>query len=519
RVLPERSTLVAEGGLVDRSIVGQSRGAASGAWRRVPQDVSAIRALWESGATVVGFARARANLEELGVRFRPVLNAGVPMPLDEFLETIPEGWIVAAATSDRFRSDGREPDASFRALGGGPRLPDGESGRYGVIAVKAHRDQTLRQAGPTAVDLGLAAGDALGDSTRAPVAIRVSSGEAGAFVEVGGARVAETRTGVAVAVIAPTGELAGAFSAEAGEDLLVNPSGLAPAYVDVEPCANLPPDQWVDVSEVVGGGSIGAILEDDQTLVLYFGSRYPFDPRLEPLNHASVPDVVVTSYPAAGAGETVQAALARDEAAPALGDWPHVSRVEIQSPAGGRSQMALRLGGFVQAAQARVTAPDPSSDVSVCSAGGSGAEPIDAAGELADADIDLGADDLFVFGWDSLERTGGRLFRWSLLRTAGLLVPLAVPVDLRIEITATAAGSGMLKLHINDTELPPVALQAGEQVYRWTVSGKAWRRGLNRVLVQVPDLVRAVDLGAAGDDRLLGLSVSRIRLVRVNQAR
>ena len=135
------------------------------------------------------------------------------------------------------------------------------------------------------------------------------------------------------------------------------------------------------------------------------------------------------------------------------------------------------------------------------------------------ADIDLGADDLFVFGWDSLERTGGRLFRWSLLRTAGLLVPLAVPVDLRIEITATAAGSGMLKLHINDTELPPVALQAGEQVYRWTVSGKAWRRGLNRVLVQVPDLVRAVDLGAAGDDRLLGLSVSRIRLVRVNQAR
>ena len=518
RVAPESRIVLAEGGPVDRSIVKRSGIRGVRTWRRVPQDPFEVRKLLEQGVAIVGFPRARSNLEELGVRFSPIADAGVPMSLDEFLRTIPDGWILAAGTTDRLGRASGTLEA-FRTVGARAST-GGSSVRYGLIAVKGRSNHALERASQAAVDLSVVAGDALPDGSRAPIALRVSSTATGTIIEAGGERVAEITRGLALAVVSPTGELAGAFSTESGDGLLVNPPGLAPAYVaGVEPCAAVPSDRWADVAVPAAATSIGAVVHSNETLVLYLGSRTPLDPRPERLPHRYVPRVMVQSYRTSDDDDasSLRAALARDDtSAPVeLDEWAYVSRVEAASPPGGRSQLALRLGGFVEAAFARQTAGRSTADTFVCSTAHTTARLFAATDDALAVDLDLDDDDSFVFGWDSVERTGARQFRWTLAPEAGLFVTLAQPVDLQIEITATAAaGSGTMLLRVNDDELPVVSLQPGERVHRWTVPAAAWASGLNRVSLQVSDLVRAVDLGAREDERLLGMAVARIRLVR-----
>jgi hypothetical protein len=69
-------------------------------------------------------------------------------------------------------------------------------------------------------------------------------------------------------------------------------------------------------------------------------------------------------------------------------------------------------------------------------------------------------------------------------------------------------------LDVNDEAQAAIAIRPGEAVYRWLVPVDRWHSRLNRVRLIVSDLVRATDLGAADDDRVLGVSVTRIRLVR-----
>jgi hypothetical protein len=518
-VLPRPSVLLAEGGLVDRSIESRSRGGEPRAWRRVPQDVSAIRTLQRDAASVIGFVGARTNLEGLGVHFSPVASAGVTMTLDELLETIPDGWIVAVTTGDRFTSDPAERETPFETIGGTMRVPSAERLRYGLIAVKTRRNHVLERAGSGAVDFGIAAGDPLGNGARAPVAMRVSSSEFGAAVWIGGERVAVSKSGVAIAIVTPTGELAGAFSAEPGEDLLVHPPGLAAGIVtDVEPCVTVAPGRWVDVSGPVGRTSVGGVIDSAQTLVLYLTSRDPLEPRLDPIHRRISAGLFVENYQRSDQrGHALQAAFARDGLAPApgLADAAYVSRVEIRPGSRGRSQFALRVGGFIESAHAWLMTRDVASDVLLCSAMRDDARLFAGAAPPIGADVALAADDLFVYGWDRVEQTGARRFRWTLATSAGLLVPLSQPQDLQVEISATsAAGAGLLLLDVNDEKQAAIALRPGEAVYRWTVAADRWQSRLNRVRLTVSDLVRATDLGAADDDRMLGVSVTRIRLVR-----
>jgi hypothetical protein len=514
RVLPAGPSIVAEGGLLDRSIEGWSAG--QGTLQRIPQDPSAIRTLWEGGTSVVGFARARANLEKLGVRFRSVDRAGVPMTLRELLSTVPDGWIIAAAFGDERSEPAMIRATAFGSVGG--IVGDGDRRlRYAVVRVKAREDHIVERADPGGVDVDIAAGSLLGDSIRAPVDLHVSSSDGGAVVEVGGSRVAETKTGVAIAVISPAGTLAGAFSARSDEPLLVKPPALSPAVVaGVEPCVPVASHRWVDVSGATSGSSIGAIIGVNETLELYLASRDPLEPHLDALPHRHIPDVIIDqeSTPAPGRPDGLQAALDRDRAERGIAEWPYVSRVEATSGRAGQRQLALRLGGFVESAYARLISDDPEREVSVCSAV-RGVDRFPGADEAPETELDLHDDDLFVFGWDDVERTGARQFRWTLTPSAGLLVPIVQPAELAVEITATsAAGSGALELQVNDHELPAVDLRPGDHVHRWTASADVWKRGVNRVRLRVSDLVTGVDLGTPGDHRLLGLAVSRIRLVR-----
>jgi hypothetical protein len=518
-VLPRPSVLLAEGGLVDRSIESRSRRGEPRAWRRVPQEVPAIRRLQQGGASIIGFVGARNNLEELGVHFSPVASAGVTMRLGELLETIPDGWIVAAAAGDRFLSDPAEREAAFEAIGGTVRLRSAERLRYGLIAMKTRRDHVLERASSGDVDFGIAAGDPLGERARAPVAMRVSSSELGAAVWIGGERVAVSRTGVAIAIVAPTGELAGVFSAEPGEDLLIHPPGLSAGFVtDVEPCVAVAPGRWVDVSGPVARTSVGGVIDSAQTLVLYLTSRDPLEPRLDPIRRRISSGLSVEHYQRSDRGaNALRAAFARDglEPAPELADAAYVSRVEIRPGSHGTSQFALRVGGFIESAHAWLMTDDEPGEVLLCSAMRDDARLFAGAAPPIEADIDLDADDLFVYGWDRVEQTGARRFRWTLATSAGLLVPLSQPSDLQVEISATsAAGAGRMLLDVNDEAQAAIAIRPGEAVYRWLVPVDRWHSRLNRVRLIVSDLVRATDLGAADDDRVLGVSVTRIRLVR-----
>jgi hypothetical protein len=260
------------------------------------------------------------------------------------------------------------------------------------------------------------------------------------------------------------------------------------------------------------------VIDSAQRLVLYLTSRDSLEPRLDPIRRRISPDLLVENYQQSDRQKNaLQAAFKRDglEPAPGLADSGHVSRVEIRPGSHGRSQFALRVGGFIESAHAWLMTDDEPGEVLLCSAMRDDARLFAGAVPPIEADVDLDADDLFVYGWDRVEQTGARRFRWTLATSAGLLVPLSKPFDLQVEISATsAAGAGHILLDVNDEEQAAIAVRPGEALYRWIVPVDRWGSRLNRVRLTVSDLVRATDLGAADDDRVLGVSVTRIRLVR-----
>jgi hypothetical protein len=252
-------------------------------------------------------------------------------------------------------------------------------------------------------------------------------------------------------------------------------------------------------------GAVGAILDRGTALALYVAAGHELAIRQTPLGHVHVPEV------------TVRLVDRQDSELPAsLTEAPFVYRVDARARRGGRAQVALRFGGFATATLARVS-PAGGDPVEACSAmrGGAGLFAGRRARGQADQ-LDLDAPALFPYGWDRAEGAGSRRIRWTRVPDAEMLLPLADAGRFVLEIEAQPVGQtpATMTVEINDRPLDPVAVRPGSGAYRWTIPAGLLREGLNRVRVSTPALTRPSEALGNADDRLLGLGVTRVRLIR-----
>ena len=520
-IVPPAAVLVAESRAIDGQIAARALAGGAPDWRRVPQDPAAIRRALTEGVPVVAFAGARANLEELGFRFAPIAAAGVPLTIEQYLRAVPKSWIIAAATGDRFGLGvlpRRGP--TFGAVGGRIDLFDHPRSHYGIVGVSSGQDIVAEAADAGPVRLDLSAGDRVARAARLPASLLVTSDDRGGIISYKGAPVASTQTGLAMALLSPDGVLRHAVSLEFSSDMrvLMNPPSLMPAYIaGSEPCADTSAAGWTDVSAPAQLASLGGVLDGATHLVIYARSGHPLDPRQRPLAHHQVAEVRVQAFRStdATASASLRAAIAADGLAYAP-RWlaaAYVYRIDVESSWNGRRQLALDLGGFADAAVARV-ASGPGRTVTLCAAMRENTPTISAAMSPAAGEIDLANRDLFVYGWDRVEGQGRDRFRWTRALDAELLVPVAraAPMVLELDCVPTGAPNIELRVRINGEWLPPAALVPGTQTYRWTVPVAALRDGLNRVSIGTSALVRPMDIGPGTDDRRLGVAVHRIAL-------
>jgi hypothetical protein len=486
----------------------------------VAQDPDLIEAHMARGRPVLGFDGARANLAELGFRFRPVDRAGVPMTPDELIDTVPPGWIVAVATGEHFGH--WLPRRTHPGLGaiGATIQTFGSRARYVAIGVKDSGVAAVEQAGARA-DVIVRAGDPAPGAMRWPADLRARSGADGGVVLYGGRPVARTSTGIALAVVSPAGALAGAFSAEFSGELRipVRPSGFRAALVaGREPCTAIAGGRWMDVSRQTTLSSLAALLEPDQRVVAYLASDRVLRPRAKALRHAHAPALQVEQYDTRqpDGAAALAAAMSHDGLSDdvSITSGPLVFRIDVTARRAGRSQLALRLGGSAGRAVARLVAGGATGRVDVCGAMRGGAGLFAGAGSEVE-EIDLANAELLPYGWDRLEHNGPRRRRWTRVPAADVLVPLSRvgPIAMEIDIEPAGPPGTRLDVRINGHALPSTALSGGVNTYRFLVAAEAWREGMNLMTIATSALVRPSDVSASRDDRQLGLAVSAIRLV------
>jgi hypothetical protein len=473
----------------------------------------------------VGFAGARANLEALGVRFEALPSSGLSLTVAELLDAVPDGWIVAVATGPRFPTSVLPRGGpTFGGVGGTLDLFGKTQWHYGIIGVKGRGQLAIERGGTGGVDAMTGAAEPLTPYMRAPVALRVRSHDDGAAVEYRQRVVASTATGIALAVVSPSGELVGAYDAEFGPDMriLVDPPGLSAARVTGrEPCVDVVSGTWTDVSAVARFAFIGGLVEAGQALTLYAGSDGATEPRPVPLRRQTNPrlrwQAFDTDLPADL--EALRARLDEDGLrgpGRELRRHRHMQRLDVAPPRG-RRQLAVGLGGFASTAFARLTTRDAGGRLRLCaSVRPRPGWPVSAHAALGlVAELDLERRDLFLAGWYEPERAGSGTFRWTGSPQAEVLLPLERPQPAIVVMEAEpAAGAGTtIELRVNDLALPPIVTGRDLGEYRWEVPADAWRAGMNRLWIGSPRLVRPAESGGS-DTRLLGLAVRRVRLVR-----
>jgi len=512
-VLPAGALILAEGGLLDRRLATHAVRRPDRAFARIPQTPrELVRALQES-RPVVGFASARENLRALGFRFETIDSAGVLMSVPEFIASVPDGWIVAvAAGPEFFQSVLPEARATFASLGGTQDLFGRSKGHYGLIGVKGARNVRAERSDRNAVELRVRAAEPLDSYVRSPVALRVRGFDQGAIVEYRGRVVASSGTGIALAVISPSGVLEAVYDDGLGRDrkVLVNPRTLRPGVLTGrEPCVEAQPEVWTDVSNIASRASIGALTAPRQNLAIYVAGDHPLSPHQAVLRRPTGPALAVRAFDTSLTSDltTLRRLLGSDglaATAPQFLAQAFVYRIRVRAAPTGRQQLALRLAGFATLAFARVAGGSPGAPLNICSA---------MSAEVG-SDVDLERSDLFVFGWDAVEGAETTRFRWTTEPHAEMLLPMARPEALTLAFDAWPLVAGTtLEVRVNETLLAPVRLESARREYRWDVPAESWRTGMNQVWLNVSKLARPSDLDGGRDDRLLGLAVAHIRLI------
>jgi hypothetical protein len=132
-------------------------------------------------------------------------------------------------------------------------------------------------------------------------------------------------------------------------------------------------------------------------------------------------------------------------------------------------------------------------------------------------DLDLtghGADRFLTSGWGGPD---GR-FRWTEARTATVEFASERIAPLLVDLTMSSFQAQRIRVAVNGRLLGEVASDGGPlRDHSWTVPAEAVA-GENRLTLELPDARTPASVGAGGDTRLLGASVSRIRIRRIESA-
>jgi hypothetical protein len=514
-LVPNGAVVVREGGLVERLLVSRQWPEAAVGGRWIAQEPRQVESALAAGTPVVAFAGARRHLRELGFHFQTVADAGVPMTVPELLATVPAGWIVAVAATPQFALTVRPEFSETFARVGGREPLFGQAGKgYVLIGASGRAPALHEQQGTGPLALQLKAGASVTRRIRLPAGLAVRSQAGRAEVEYRGETVAVSETGIALAVISPSGQLEATFAPEFSGDLTVraNPPSLRVGLVTGrEPCQ--PVDTaWTNLGASVRSASLGGLLDAGRSAVVYLGAAQPLVPRQAQLNHDAVPRVTVLAFDREQREDLVsrEAWFRHDavdhDAAKTLGESAYVYRVEVEPLQEGTSQLALRLGGFPGAAFARAA-----DAMTFCAAMRPEADLLD---------VNLERSDLFLYGWNDVERTSQGPFRWTRASVAQMVLPGRQSGPRVVAITARPLmdADADLTLSVNGRPLggplraEPV--RGATREYLWDVPASIWRAGMNRLQIGVSRLGRPSDIGQGTDDRLLGVAVEGISVRR-----
>ena len=491
-------------------------------------NVGMVRGAYRRGERPFAFQRGRQHLERFGFQFEPVSLPAARVPFRQFLELLPRRSVVAAVAGPRFtRMIGLGAESVFSVIGGGgPSF--GERGVYAVVGVVHGGGFAVERTARDRVVLDIEAGDPLGTHPmRASAALRLGSDEEGAWVEVGGERLAGTRTGLALVALTPDGQVLASFGVDDVEpdgQLQVPLPRVGPRVwrlIGAEPCVPLPANQWVDVAGATAAASVASVLPPDGSgsIELYLGAPVPLRPVGAARDGWSSPAAVETRFLPANAADRsrLDVALERDGAplAPRLLETAVVERLQLAGDVVGVS-----LLGAPQAAFARFT-PGRSgvAVVELCGSvwGDARLAPEDGPASL----ISVDQLDGLGWGWHGVEQDAAGVFRWSDGPETETLVQLTRTGRIRVEVDASGAALDLtnrpvtLTLVVNGTEMSPVAMTRDPQAYAWPVPRTVWKTGMNRLGLRVSEAVSPATLGISADRRSLGFALRRLQLTRL----
>jgi hypothetical protein len=132
-------------------------------------------------------------------------------------------------------------------------------------------------------------------------------------------------------------------------------------------------------------------------------------------------------------------------------------------------------------------------------------------------DLDLtghAADRFLTSGWGGPDRR----FRWTEAREATVEFASDRIAPLLVDLTMSSFQAQRIRVALNGRRLGEVSNDGGPlREHSWAVPAEVVKFD-NRLTLELPDARTPVSVGAGGDTRLLGASVSRIRIRRVESA-
>ena len=449
--LPDRSALVTETYTVDQmaryemlaeGFAGRKDVAFTG------RDAESIESFRRKGHVLFAFERGRQELAAQGFRFAPVKLQGGSLP--EALAEAPRGSFVVAATS-----------------------------ATGSVTAQVAGDATAAREGRGELRVG---------------PIRLIARKDGALVEVNGRVAARVDSGIAAAVVLPTGRVLDRYELDADDGLRVPFGGRAfPLFrmAGGPACADVGNRGFVDVTYTVADGRILGRIDNfrpfDARFVLYAARDRPLAPRLvEAVGRVPVVDVrilegasLLHGLESDGLGRTHPLAAAR-----------FVARVDVRvNDQGESSAFSIDLGGRPSLALVKATVDrDNPRRGQVCAVPVGGADFFASPADRW-ARVPLGPDGapFLGSGWRGPERDGPVEFRWIDGTEAELLAPLARTDAMAIRLLARAApgaASPAVAIAVNGRPLGSRALGRDWSACEWVTPREVWRLGLNEVVLR-----------------------------------
>jgi hypothetical protein len=293
-------------------------------------------------------------------------------------------------------------------------------------------------------------------------------------------------------------------------------AGNVPLHIVVgrQRCTPLVPNQWIDVTRQLDGGSFSVQSEEPSPeagrVMLYL-----LAPRLIELRSRLAPLSVFESPPVPPDSESAARTLLETTSVRGRSNgWPITAwSVSLPAPP---EQTGMTLS---EPPHAAIATADVSRAIAICSASArTDFALMSTLGSAASAAMMSGA--VFGTGWHTPEG-GADTFRWTAAPEAVVRINVVRPGPIRVTIIAASASPPSAQpragLTVNHCALPDQPMFPHAQNLTWMVNAECWSTGSNRLWLRTGPLVSPASLGMGTDTRPLGARVSAIRVQRVGQ--